>query len=509
MSAAPREASYDVVVVGSGVGGLSAGAMLASAGRSVLVIEQGDGPGGYAHAFKRGDYTFDPAISVFPQGHPEALPAATLEYLGVGDVCRFIPLESNYRAVFPDFQIETPFGLDEFIEVHCEHFPDQAGKIRDFFGLCRKLHKEAHELPPQLGLAGLDEAARQYPVLFRYIKANTGDALDEYFDDPLLKGVASVAWPYLGSPPSRLDFVTFSTVLSVYLEGCFYPAGGFQSLADALHAGLERHGGELVLGRRVTRIVVEDGRATGVELEGGDRIPAQRVISNADATATFEELVGADHLPGGFFKRTRRMKPSLSAVIVFIATSLDLRAQGAVHEVFRPLHDDHDETYADILAGRPGGMFGTVPTLADPSLAPDGEHILTVHSLAPFEIEGSWEERGESYADEVVDAYEQVFPGLRDAITFREVATPNALYRHSLNRNGAAYGWENIPTQTGGKRSPHMPPLEGLFLSGHWTQPGTGSLRAFVSGMHTAQMVLKSMDLPGIEFDHPDFPPPM
>ena len=139
-------------------------------------------------------------------------------------------------------------------------------------------------------------------------------------------------------------------------------------------------------------------------------------------------------MPGGFMKRLRRMKPSLSAVIVFIATSLDLRGMGAVHEVFRPLHVEHDDTYADILAGKPGGMFGTIPTLSDPSLAPDGEHILTVHSLAPFEIDGGWEDRAEAYGDEVVDAYEKVFPGLRESITFREVATPQALYRHSLNR---------------------------------------------------------------------------
>lgn len=509
MARGPDEYAYDVVVVGSGVGGLSAGALLATAGRSVLVVEQGDGPGGYAHAFERGPYTFDPAISVFPQGHDDALPVALLEHLGVADRCRFIPLESNYRAVYDDFEIETPFGLDQFAERHCEAFPAEADRLREFFALCRKLHKDAHELPPQLGLAGLDEAAKQFPVLFKYIKAPTQVALDDYLEDPLAKSVASVAWPYLGTPPSRLDFVTFSTVLSVYLEGCFYPEGGFQSLADALVEAMERAGGELVVGRRVTSITVDDGRASGIELEDGTKVAAGRVISNADATATFEELVGADHLPGGFMKRLRRMKPSVSAVIVFIATSLDLRAQGAVHEVFRPRHVDHDDTYADILAGKPGGMFGTVPTLSDPRLAPDGEHILTVHSLAPFEIDGGWDERAEAYGDAVVDAYEKVFPGLRAAITFREVATPRALHRHSLNRQGAAYGWENIPTQTGGKRSPHIAPLEGLFLSGHWTQPGTGSLRALVSGMHTAQMVLGSMGLPGIEFDHPDFPPPM
>ena len=506
MDDVPRDA-YDVVVIGSGIGGLSAGALLAHAGREVLVVEQGDAPGGYAHAFRRGPYTFDPAISVFPQGHDHALPVALLEHLGVRDRCRFIPLESNYRAVFPDFEIVTPFGLDEFVELHCERFPKSADRIREFFGLCRTLHKEAHELPPQLGLAGLDEAARRFPILFRYIKAATQEGLDEYFDDPLLKGVASVAWPYLGVPPSRLDFVTFSTVLSVYLEGCFYPEGGFQSLADALVEGMQRAGGELALGRRVVRILVEDGRAAGVELEDGRRIAAGQVVSNADAKATFEEMVGPDHLPASLLKRLARMTPSVSAVIVFIATSLDLRKFGAVHEVFRPLHVDHDRTWQDIQDGRPGGMFGTVPTLADPGLAPDGEHILVVHSLAPYDIGRPWEQEVDEYADRVVDAFEVVFPGLRDSITFLEAATPEALERHSLNHRGAAYGWENIPTQTGGKRSPHVPPLEGLYLSGHWTQPGTGSLRALVSGMHTAQLALRGAGLPGIRFDHPDFPP--
>ena len=247
---------------------MSAGALLASAGRSVVVVEQGEAAGGYAHAFERGPYRFDPAISVFPQGHDDALPVAVLDYLGVRDRCRFIELESNYRAVYDDFEIETPFGLEEFTERHCEAFPKQADKLREFFPLCRKLHKEAHELPPQLGLAGLDEAARQYPVLFKYIKSPTQEGLDAYLDDPLLKSVASVAWAYLGTPPSRLDFVTFSTVLSVYLEGCFYPEGGFQSLADALSEGMQRNGGELVLGRRVTGITVDDGQRDGPRARG-------------------------------------------------------------------------------------------------------------------------------------------------------------------------------------------------------------------------------------------------
>jgi prolycopene isomerase len=503
----PRHSAYDVVVVGGGIGGLSAAACLAKAGRTVLLVERGTGVGGYAHAFTRGPYTFDPAMSVFPQGHDQALPVALLSWLGVRDKCRFVPLEGNYRAVYSDYEISTPFGLDAFTEVHCERFPEHATRLREFFDLCRTLHKQAHELPPRVGLAGLDEAAARFPVLFRYIKATAGDVLDEYFDDPLVKSVASVSWPYLGLPPSRLDMVTFSTVLNVYLEGCFYPDGGFQSLADALLAGMERAGGELLLGRSAARILVEDGRAAGVELEGGEVVRAGMVVSNADATRTFLEMVGPEHLPAGFVRRLRRMTPSLSAVITFIATSLDLRALGAVHEVFRPLHVDHEDTYADILKGRPGGMYGTIPTLASGRVAPEGEHLLTVHSLAPYDIGRPWKLEIPAYTDQVVDAFEKVFPGLRDSITFIETASPRALERHSGNREGAAYGWENTPSQTGGKRSPHVTPLKGLLLSGHWTQPGTGSLRALVSGMHTAQLTLRESGQPLIEFDHPDFPP--
>ena len=503
----PRESRYDVVVVGGGIGGLSAAACLARIGQKVLVVEQSTDVGGYAHAFSRGPYTFDPAMSVFPQGHDHALPVALLDWLGVRDQCRFVPLESNYRAVFPGFEISTPFGLAEFTEAHCQQFPRHAAKLREFFSLCSRLHHEAHVLPPQVGLAGLDDVARRFPVLFKYIKATTQDALDEYFDDPLLKAVVSVSWPYLGSPPSRLDFVTFSTVLSVYLEGCFYPEGGFQSLANALAAGTQRAGGEIVLGEPVTRILVSNGRASGVELAGGEVVQAGTVISNADATATFADMIGDEHMPAGFMKRLRRMKPSPSAVVIFIATSLDMRAMGAVHEVFRAMHISHDEAWQDVLAGRPGGMFGTVPTLASPGLAPDGEHLLIIRSLAPYDIGRPCKGEAKAYTEQVLDAFEPVYPGLRDSITYIETATPPALERHSRNRFGAAYGWENTPTQTGGKRSPHITPLDGLLLSGHWTQPGTGSLRALVSGMHTAQLALRLSGQPAIKFDHPDFPP--
>ena len=506
MGDAPRNESYDAVVIGSGIGGLSAAALLAKAGRDVLVVEQGEGTGGYAHAFRRGDYTFDPSIHVFAQGHPGALPDALFHWLGVGDRVNFIPVESNYKAVFPDVTVETPFDLDGFIQRHQELFPAEKEAIERFFNLCRQVHKEAHELPPRLGLDNLDEAKRRFPVLFQYLRSTVADVLDELFEDPKLKGVASVCWPYLGSPPSRLSYVTFSTILSVFLEGGFYCEGSFQSIPDALREAFEREGGDVVVNRRVTRILVEDGRAAGVELEDGTQVRAPSVISNADATATFEEMVGEEHLPAGFMKRLRRMKPSWSAVVVFVGTDMDLSENGA-HEIFRPRSFDPEEINQDILGGRPGGMWGTVPTLVDPSLAPEGQHTLTITCMAPYDIGRPWEDEVERFTEATLDDFEVVFPGLKDHISFLETATPPTLQRYCLNRDGAAYGWENTPSQSGGKRSPHVTPLDGLFLSGHWTQPGTGSLRVLVSGMHTAQIVLLMTGSKPVDFEHPDFPP--
>ncbi len=497
---------YDVVVVGSGLAGLVAAALLAKAGKSVLVAEQADGPGGYAAAYRRGPYTFDPAIHRLTQHGEGTLPAALWRFLGVDERLNLLTVDSNYDAVFDDVRLRVPIGFDCLVEATSSAFPHEAEGIARFFELCATVHRENHEMPPQIGLGRLGEVAQRFPTLVRYLRATTAEALEEHVSDPRARAACTVIWPYMGSPPSRLSFVTFAVTAVMTAESNHIAEGGAQTLADVLVYALEQNGGELIVGNGAKRITVEEGRVAGVELEGGERIASEAVVSNADARHTLEDLVGEEHLPDRFVRRLRKMSPSPSAVVVTAATNLDLAALDLPVEVWRPTHFDQEETWRDIQDGRPGGMWATFPTLRDPSLAPAGEHLAIMTSLARWDGI-PWSETSRSFAAAMLEHFDVVVPGLSDSLTFCEVATPPTLARFTRNREGAAYGWENIPQQTGGKRIPHVPPLDGLFLAGHWSPPGSTSLRVMISGLHAAQIVLASTGSGPLELEHADVPP--
>lgn len=492
----PREEKYDVIVIGSGLGGLSAAACLAKMGKSVLVVERHDRPGGYAHAFQRYRYHFDSAVHMIggaePTGHRESgIIDQLLVLLGVRDKCKFLRVDPFYSAVFPGLRVRVPVGIDEFVRAHVEHFPEEEEGLRQLIRICSRINSETRRIPDTLSLLDILRMPRQYPTLFKYRNATLEKVLNEYLRDLRLKSLFSSLWPYLGLPPSRLSFVYWSVMLMSFVEeGAYYCQGTFQNFVNALVEAVKANLGEVFLSSRVRRIDVEDNHAKGVVLENGERIKAPTVISNADPIQTFEELVGQEKLPKRFISRLHRLKSSLSAFVLYLATDLDLAGMGAEHEMFFYRSWNHDETFRSITEGRPGGIAVTVPTMIDPSLAPQGQHLITATTLIPYDLGSSWRAEKEKYVALLMGELETVFPGLRSHVTFAEGGSPRTMERYTLNLTGAIYGWELSPEQVGRGRLSHQTPVKGLYLSGHWTQPGGGTYGVTVSGVQTAAMIL-------------------
>jgi len=471
------------------MGGLSAASFLGRAGRRVLLVERNEKFGGFGAAFQRGPYTFDPAIHSIAQGE-NFLFAKALRYLEVFDQIEFINTGSFFDVHMPDLRLHLPQGPDEYTAFLGAAFPGEEENVRRFVALCAQVHREIHSIPPHLTLRELEQAVAQYPTMFKYRMSTLAEVLDEHFADERLKAVIGAWWPYFGVPPSQLSFFTVTTPMTSFLrEGQFHCAGGTQSLVDAIVSAVGKWGGEMIAGNGARRILLSDGRVSGVELDDGTVVKAPVVVAAGDARRTFEELVGLDALPTGYVRKFQRLRPSVSAVVIYAATSLDVRALGLGHTTFMHRHWSHDRVYADLLAGRPGGLWLAIPTLVDETLAPPGEHLLIWTCLAPTDAVMEAGER-EAYVDEVIGMHEPLLPGLRESLTHLESATPRTLARYGGSQNGEIYGWENTPQQAGTNRLAHRTPVEGLFLCGHWTRPGSSSFRSFFSGVEATMAIL-------------------
>ncbi|MGW5107459.1 phytoene desaturase family protein [Nocardia sp. NPDC004123] len=497
----------DVIVIGSGLGGLSAGALLARAGLEVVVVERNTAPGGYAQPFRRGPNLFDPAIHFTMDAGPGGFIPAMLAHLDVAAGVEFLELPQTYQARFPGLVIDAPPGRDAFLDLHQRLFPTQADGLERLFDLRRNMFTQLASLPQQVGTGGLEDAMAAAPLVFRYRMSTLADVLAEFVDDPRCAAALGSIWPYIGSPPSRMSFPLFNQMLETLHHGTYYPRGGFGTLVDALSAALVANGGEVRLGSEVERILIEDGRAAGVVVAGGEVLRARAVVSNADARHTFGELVGWNAVPAVLRRRLDRYRLAPSAFALYGALRADPRELGLSHEGFVFGSWDTDAIWADVQAARPGGIWVTVPTLADPELAAEGGHLAVVTSLVRADSDCRWPEIREEHARELLGAVENGVPGFRDAFETIETATPDTLFRYSRNARGAAYGWENTPAQTASKRLGHRTPLPGLYLSGHWAEEGTSSLRTLTSGRATAALVVADLEHPTAvpDFGGPSF----
>ncbi len=254
-----KQEAYDVIVIGAGIGGLSAAALLAKAGKSVLVVERHNRPGGYAHGFTRRHYRFDAGVHLVSGCAPEGYRNGSVIFkisqaLDIPWGTHFLPLTAYARVHYPALEMGLHSGEESFVSALAERFPDEKDKLRALSRLCRTIAEEimvADEVLAQAIVTGISPT-RGLSNLLRYRRATLASVLNEFFADECLKSVCASLWPYMGLPPSQLSFLYWAIMMAGYIyEGAFYCPGTFQNYANSLVLGLERHGGELLLNASV------------------------------------------------------------------------------------------------------------------------------------------------------------------------------------------------------------------------------------------------------------------
>jgi phytoene dehydrogenase-like protein len=261
-------------------------------------------------------------------------------------------------------------------------------------------------------------------------------------------------------------------IFGYYFDGGYYPAGGSQAFADALVGAIREHGGEVRLRTAVSRILLEAGRAVGVELAGGERLRAEVVISNADARRTFLDLVGRERLPADFARHVEALRPSASALAVFLGVD------------YVP-----DVEPITIQADDERGLAIAIPSKVDPSLAPPGHSSVTLVTLAA--ASGDWDRKAPGYAarkrregDALIALAERTLPGLSGHVVYRQDGTPATFARYAWTTGGAIYG-----PAVGQWRPPAKSPVERLVLAGAGVFPGAGVEAVVISGTLAADAV--------------------
>ena len=513
-------AGYDVAIIGGGHNGLVCAAYLAKAGRKVVVLETAKETGGAAktEAFAPG-FKVSSGAHLLYQLHPKVIADLALETQGlklVADDLATVALGRDGEHV------TLRGGAAEGVS------PEDAKAYEELYArllrFAAALRPMLSQVPPRLGeamglndkfaLAKLGWAIRklgraEMREFLRIVLMNVADLAEERFESDLLKGALSfdaVLGCHLG-PRSPTSVLTLLYRLAGEASGrqgrIALPAGGMGSVTDALRRAAETAGAEIRTGAAVTSILVEEDRAVGVTLDGGEAVRARCVVSNADPKSTFLCLLGPRHLDAGFVRRVHNLRNRGNAAKLHLAldgrpefTGLN-EAELRGRLVIAPSIMEVEEAFNAAKYGEASpepAMEIVIPSLGDPSLAPEGKHVLSAIAIyAPYALKAGWDTAKEDFKSRLIDRLCGYAPKLKEQIVAAELLTPADLEKRFGMAGGHWHHGELAADQLLMNRpvpgaQQYTTPLPGLYLCGAGAHPGGGVMGA--AGMNAARQVI-------------------
>lgn len=483
------ENKYDVIIIGSGIGGLAAGSILSKVyGKKVLLLERHFKIGGFTHIFKRkGSYVWDVGLHYVGEMQEGSQSSMMMNFITGGGVKWQKMPEVYDKAVFPDFTFEFREGKENLKSDLSSKFPHEKNAIEQYFADIEKSNKwlqkyqifQTFPISIQKALKKIKYSGSELSL------GTTREYLDKNFRDEKLKSLLAFQYGDHGLPPSESSFAIHAIITSHYFNGGYFPIGSSKVIADSIVPIIESKGGVACVNHEVTEIIVKNGKAVGVkvlESRGNEKIEkeffADTIISNAGAEITYNKLL-KEHRLGKIRNEIESQFKPVSNLTLYIGLKDDpekLGFKGENHWIYNNI--DIDKVHSNrnsIINGEISQAYLSFPSKKNAKAPGHTAEIITFVDYEPFQKWAAlpWKNRGEDYnqlkeklSELMLDFIESRYPGFKALVDYYELSTPLSTEHFTGNRKGNIYGMPATPARYKSNWIGYRTSVKNLYLAG-------------------------------------------